>query len=177
MIRKFQAGTQPSASHLNELVDAANTIASIVGSDFLTVNKGPGGISLGLNINILKQRLGWPSGPFIAKISGNTADGSNRWKYAWDEVRQSADGYGNWATFTGGLSGTTSSKAARSLQEDMNAATGVQGNGVDVADLVGTFALQPVPAGVLVLMTVRLCTDGTQAYWFNATNGITGACP
>src|ERR1035437_3180019 len=86
MISKFQAGTQPSASHLNQLVDVANALTSIVGSEFVTVNRGPGGISLGLNIGLLQQRLGRPYFAFpvkVEKYSGSSGSASTECSYTY----------------------------------------------------------------------------------------------
>jgi hypothetical protein len=118
-------------------------------------------------------------GEFWGKITGNAADGDNRYKYAWSEVYKSAAGYGGWAVKSGGRSGTTSTNPARNVIENPNAATGTQGNGVDVANLLGTFALKPCPANAIVRMSaVRFDNDGTMTteYWFAHENAIDGEC-
>jgi hypothetical protein len=110
--------------------------------------------------------------PFWAKITASTADGTNRWKYSWVEVYKSAAGYAGWSTLTGGRSGTTN---ARNSIEDMNSGTDVQGNGVDVANLLGTFALQPCPANCIVRMH-QVGFGSTTEYWFSYANGVDGEC-
>jgi hypothetical protein len=106
---------------------------------------------------------------FWAKITGSAADGTNRWKYAWAEVEPPANGYGTWIAT--GRTGTTTTNPARNTVENMNAATGTQGNGVDVANFSGTFAMQPAPANVIVRMYV---TRGKM--WFEYPNAVDGAC-
>jgi hypothetical protein len=119
---------------------------------------------------------------FFARITGNAeADtpAQNRWVYAWSEVEKTTAGYGGWTTLSGGRSGTTSTDPARNTVEDMNDGAGVEGNGVDVANLdtdTYTFAIQPIPAGVIVRIYKVLLTTGAVEYWFALPNGVDGTC-
>ena len=121
---------------------------------------------------------------FWAIITGSAADGTNRWKYAWTEQSKTVAGYDGWANKTSGRSGTTSVDPARNTIEDMNDASGVQGNGVDVANLDTadyTFAIQAAPAGVVVWMYIVEIpalgeVDASTEYWFSYVNGVDGGC-
>jgi hypothetical protein len=114
---------------------------------------------------------------FRARIGAATPAGDNQWTYAFVEVEKTAAGYGGWTTLSGGRTGS-----ARNTIEDMNSDTGVQGNGVDVANLdtdAFTFEIQPCPAGNVVWMrTVRFMVDDepTTEYWFDYENGVDGEC-
>jgi len=112
---------------------------------------------------------------FWAEITASAADGTNRWKYSWAERVKTSAGYGGWAAPAGGLSGTLD---ARNTIEAMNSGAGVQGNGVDVANLDAdayTFALQPAPDGVIVWMRpVRV--GAALEYWFQYETGVDGTC-
>lgn len=57
-IRPFIPGTQPSASHLNELVDACNLILNVRGGSLIAVNRNTGGITVDLNLGMLMERIG-----------------------------------------------------------------------------------------------------------------------
>ena len=127
--------------------------------------------------------LGWIPSGFHAGITGNAADGANRWKYAFSEVYKSTSGYGGWATLSGGRSGTTGSGPARNTIEDMNtgADAHVEGNGVDPANLdpaetgYDTFEIMPCTSGNIVWMR-EVDRGGTIEYWFSYENGVDGDC-
>ena len=117
---------------------------------------------------------------FWAEITGNAADGTNRWKYAWSEVYKSGAGYGGWSTLTGGRSGTTGTNPARNTIEDMNTggAAHVEGCGVDVDHLDTddwTFAIMPCTTGNKVWMISVPYGTGTE-FWFAHVNGVDGVC-
>ena len=130
-----------------------------------------------------REAEGWPAtgtsggADFYGRITGSAGDGDNRWSYTFVEVAKTVAGYGGWTTLAGGRTGT-----ARNFVEDMNAAAGVQGNGVDVANLDTadfTFTLQPCPAGVIVhVRTVFFIAAETAylEYWFAYENGVDGSC-
>ena len=126
---------------------------------------------------------GWVSSGFWASISGNSADGTNRWKYAFSEVYKSSAGYGGWAALSEGRSGTTSTSPARNTIEDMNtgADSHVEGNGVDPGNLdpaetgSDTFSLMPCTSGNIVRMHQVECGE-TVEYWFSYENGVDGDC-
>lgn len=116
---------------------------------------------------------------FWARITGYAeadAPAQNRWVYSWVEVGKGAAGYGGWESVTGGRSGTTSTDPARNFMEDGNDGAGVEMNGVDLGNLPGSFAIQPVPAGAIVRMEI-VPVDGSVEFWFNpGGNGVDGSC-
>ncbi len=116
---------------------------------------------------------------FLAIIDGSSSDGDNKWKYTWTEVIKEPGGYeGDYIDRPGGRTGTAENGLyARNLKEYKNAATGTLGNGVAIANLVGTFALKPCPTNNIVRMYTIVCTDGTIEYWFDDTFEVDGACP
>ena len=109
------------------------------------------------------------------RITGNLDVDTNQWGYQWREQRKNGVGYGGWEDKPNGRN-DGSHGFAFNFAEQMNSASGVQGNGVNVDDLPGTFALQPVPDGRIVLATILTFTDGTKEVWFDQDNGIGGAC-
>ena len=132
---------------------------------------------------LIGEKLFGPDYPFPAEITGNAADGTHRWKYAWSEVYKSGAGYGNWSTLDGGRSGTTGSNPARNTIEDMNtgADAHIEGNGVDPAHLdpaetgSDTFAIMPCTSGNIAWMH-EVDRGETIEYWFSYENGVDGDC-
>lgn len=116
-------------------------------------------------------------GGFWAKITDSTSDGNNKWAYDFTKVHKTAAGYAGWAAVSPEVTGT-----ARNTIEDMNAATGVQGNGIDVAHLdtaTATFTIQPCPDNAIVFVRPLSVTVGgvtTTEYWFSYANGVDGTC-
>ena len=150
----------------NVLIDAINTaLQSIDGIEQLLAMKRP------------YEQCPQSQSIFYAKITGSSPDGANRYKYTWVEVVKLTNGYGGWVVRENGRVGTAGNGYyARNLVEDMNAETGMLGNGVAVSSLVGTFALQPAPVDTIVqLMEVRT-GEGSTEYWFSYENGIDGEC-
>lgn len=99
--------------------------------------------------------------------------GVNRWKYAWREVKWSG---GSWVEVTGGATYLTHGYAYNGI-EFPNDGTGIEGNGIDMANLVGTFSLVPIGTGVVVPIRGPLADGaGTNTYWFTAVNAIDGDC-
>lgn len=114
------------------------------------------------------------SGTFFARITGATLFSPNRWLYAWSEVRKTAAGYGAWAPFGGGRTGT----AGLNMAEDMNSSAGVQGHGIDITRVgfPAGFATVPAPTGLIVRMHEVPTGVGTTEYWFNFGGNVDGAC-
>ena len=111
---------------------------------------------------------------FWAWASANASDGDNKWSYTFAEIEKTSAGYGGWAALTGGRTGTM-----RNTIEDINAAAGVQGNGVTAANLDTadyTFTIQPLPNSVPVWVREVVVTDNTVEYWFSYANGVDGSC-
>jgi len=112
----------------------------------------------------------------------SSSGGSNQWTYQITERYKSSSGYGGWSDLSGGRSGT-----AYNHNEDQNAATGVQGNGVDQANLdtvngsSGTHALKPIPDNTPVVVREVALWNGTSVtgveYWIiQLPNGVDGVC-
>lgn len=120
-------------------------------------------------------RLGQPteSDHFTATVGAATQDGANkRWTYPFTEVEKTGAGYGGWTALDGGRTGTAYNRI-----EDINGASGLFGNGVDSANLTGTFEIQPCPEDVPVEITVvHRADDGSDEFWFSYENGVDGAC-
>lgn len=111
---------------------------------------------------------------FFAKVTGNAQDGTNkRWSYTYAEVRKNGAAYasGAWETFTGNRTGTL-----YNLIEYGNAATGQYRNGVSASNLIGTFALKPIPTDAIVLAFIVQRNDGTAEVWTQYENAIDGGC-
>ena len=118
---------------------------------------------------------------FWVRIGGNSSAGDHKWNYAWAEVYKASAGYGGWSTLAGGRSGTTGSNPGRNTLEDMNSSSGVQGNGVDVANLdpaetgSDTFEIMPCTSNNIIEMT-KVPYSGSFEYWFKYENGVNGNC-
>lgn len=109
---------------------------------------------------------------FTARITGNAQDGSNfRWAYAFVQVEKTSTGYGGWTDVSGGISDTLYNRI-----EDNNGTSGLMGNGVDTANLSGTYAVQPIPTGTRVLVTMVRVDDNPPEYWVTYANGVDGSC-
>jgi hypothetical protein len=111
------------------------------------------------------------------KITNAAQDGTNkRWTYTAKRQAKTATGYGGWSNHAA----DTADYTLYNSLENMNGATGLYGNGVNSANLTGTFAIQRIPNDAIVWATaVTFTTGGTTytEYWFESPNGIDGACP
>jgi hypothetical protein len=133
---------------------------------------GPTGTAIAPPKTSQRPILRPPPGIIPVIVTGSTQDGSNfRWTYDFEEAEKTSAGYGGWTAKENGLTGT-----AYNIIEDQNGASGVFGNGVDSANLAGTFELQPVPNGTRIAVWRQHLTDGTFEYWFSYENGVDGAC-
>ena len=111
---------------------------------------------------------------FWAWASANASDGDNKWSYTFAEIEKTSAGYGGWTALTGGRTGTM-----RNTIEDINAAAGVQGNGVTAANLDTadyTFTIQPLPNSVPVWVREVVVAGAAVEYWFSYENGVDGEC-
>lgn len=156
--------------------------------------KGPKGFSGKANrqLTAIEQRLpGVPVGrqlppvpaiipgqdSFWAKITGNAADGTNKWKYAWTEQQRTASG---WQDLSGGRTGTTTTGFAVNGIEANNDGTGIQGNSVDIDGTIfddnTDLEIQPVQGDPVVRMWVDADSSGALAYTFEYVNAIDGEC-
>lgn len=124
--------------------------------------------------------------PFMARVAAASPSGAstnNRWTYTLREVeRRLLVAAVEWVDTTTQPANPGRVVTGFALAEANNAATGVQGHGVNVANLTGTFRTQSIPVGSIVLvypLTVRPALGAEEAveYWFERTNGVDGACP
>jgi len=114
-----------------------------------------------------------------AELTGAAVLSANRWQYSWREVRLASGSA--WAAVAGGYTSATHGFAYNRF-EVPNSASGVQGNGIDLANLPGTFALKPPrsQSGSGVVVRLRgpyVNASGIPTWWFAAVNAVDGACP
>ena len=171
----FKRGDRLTAEELNRI--CRRVWRGIRGDGLVIVTDGAEGVAIGLALQALLPLIPKPQDWFFGRITASAADGSNRWKYSFEEVTKATAGYTTWVAKYGGRTGTT----ARNGIECPNAATGRLGNGATVANLdpVGgpySFTLQPAPAGVVGEMRPVELADGTHEYWFQYENGVDGTC-
>jgi hypothetical protein len=174
VLKRVNRGDKPKADDINQFVDAIEELRKLTVGAGLELHRS----SMGTTISLLPSKV--QAGYFWAKITGHVADGTNRWKYTWEEVEKTKAGYtaGAWTKVEGGKEGTAGNGLqARNLSEVINLATGMLGNGVNTSSLVGTFAVIPCPTGNPVLMQTIKLPDNTIEYFFDHQNGIDGACP
>lgn len=146
-------------------------------------NAGPrivGGVGVAVQSN-RKVAVVSPRGPrprrfvqWFGRVVSAVRDGENwRWFYVIREIIKPTPGYGTWIDRPNG----------REIQgyawaEDINGPDGVMGNGIDNANLPGTFEPQPVPDGSPVIVTEVTLTDetATKEGWFERVTGPDGTC-
>lgn len=166
----FSPGERLTARDLNRVVGLTRTVRG-----------GPGTTSSGTGADVVvtPTRPGpFPKRTFFARITDSFEIASNQWAYSWEEVAKTDRGYANWTTKQRGRSGMWfRDDAAFNFAEDMNGFQGVQGSGINVDNLPGTFKPVPCPDGQIVLMTVVRLADGTgYEYWFHFAGNVDGSC-
>lgn len=111
---------------------------------------------------------------FMARITGNTSLATNRWTYAWEEVylNDTAD----WTAVASGRTSATHGVALNGMEAG-NTGTGVQGNGIDLANLPAGFAIKPISPDTVHEMLGPFGPAGTLRCHFSAANGVDGECP
>lgn len=110
---------------------------------------------------------------YIARIVSSASAGTRRWNYTVREVIRTGDN--TYTDLTNGWGDPTPVTAQNGLEKP-NGATGIQGNGVDDANLVGTFDLVPLGDGAIVPVHVSVANDGTVLHTIFGVNQIDGAC-
>lgn len=96
----------------------------------------------------------------------------NQWIYLVRSAIKATPGYGGWA-----WEEEFREVVCFNRYEDINSSSGVQGTGVNLDNLPGTFAHQPIPIGTPVEVTEeRVQSTGEIEYWFAPMNGIDGQC-
>lgn len=108
-----------------------------------------------------------------AEILDYTEVAPNVWHYQWREVRL---GGGGWAAVANGRDYLTHGVAINTI-EAPNDGVGLEGNGVDMGNLVGTFAMRPVGTGAVVLLRGPYSLGGGATRMvFSAVNQVDGEC-
>lgn len=177
-IARVRTGPPNLVERLNELIDRANEMRTITGDGrYILVNH------VGGNVGIR-----WNGPPIItgdefdAVITGNASLATNRWKYAWSEVRRDGD---VWSTFSEGRSGTTTTDYAVNMLEVYHTATYAWGVDVTGADYPAGMAPRPVGGGgaanthrynVVVRMRRVIDVSGVAKYQFSAPGSHDGTC-
>ena len=127
------------------------------------------------DLNTAGRRWYEPTGTFWHARVSSSVQRSNyqQWTYTVVEVEKPVVGYDQWTDKANGRTGDALNEA-----EDGNGVSGVMGNGVDTANLVGSYALQAIPNNTYVTVKTAILTDGTEEYWIvGMPNGVDGACP
>lgn len=126
--------------------------------------------TIGESLSPLMDRQG-DAGEFLARITGNSSAGTNKWTYTWEEVYLKGDG-------TYATSGRTSATHGVAVNgaEAGNSGSGVQGNGVDLANLPAEFEIKPIATGGVHQMLGPFGDDETRVCWFKCPNAVDGAC-
>lgn len=108
-----------------------------------------------------------------AQITSSISLGANLWEYDWEEVRFNA----GLPVRTGATRTSTSHGKAYNTMEMLNTASGVQGNGVDIANLLGSFEIKPISTKAVVLLSGPFNDNDTPRWYFQAVNSVDGTCP
>lgn len=109
----------------------------------------------------------------IARITGATSIGTNKWRYEWESIAFDNTTPLAYTASANKRTHTTDGYAYNGL-EGPNSGSGVQGNGIDVGNLTGTFALKPIGVGAIVELRGPLTTGTPWIFW--APNQVDGEC-
>lgn len=108
-----------------------------------------------------------------AIVTGSTEISPNRWRYSWSEARFVS---GKWEALPLGYTEATAGFAYNGI-ESGNSAGGVQGNGVDVANLPAGFSIRPVGVNASISLEGPFIDGDGERFWaFDAVNMVDGAC-
>jgi hypothetical protein len=115
--------------------------------------------------------------PFWVKITAvEQISTLKRWTYSGTRQEQTASVATTDGGWTDSTTDETSYQCFNSI-EAMNGSSGVYGNGVNSANLIGTFDIIPAPVGAIVLVTpVYNQPANTYIHWFQYENAIDGEC-
>ncbi len=120
------------------------------------------------------RRRTWESGAGTAwiRITGSSPISANRWLYSGSLVAYN-DSTDTWDDVLDNASQPITYGDILNTMEHYNAATGFQGNGINVGSLPPGFSISPLSNGTPVL---PLYTIGS-IHAVSMANGIIGACP
>lgn len=128
--------------------------------------RGAARVLIGPSSQAPPPRLDW----WWARITGATEIGANRWRYTWRRVVIGDDGGVRDAAMTDADRG-----AAYNLAEMANTGAGVEGNGVDRANLPDGWAMQPIGERI-VRMRGPFASDASLYCVFDVINADDGPC-
>lgn len=159
-----------TAAQFNALVEAVRLNLNITGP---SVFADRGGIHIAHKRPKVQVQK-WPG-----RVIANADLAPNQWIYSVNEVIKKTLGYGGWEDKQDGRQVQCFNRP-----EDGNSESGVQGTGINLDNLTGDFAHQPVPVGSIVEVTeVRLPAgpggpdkSATVEYWIDRMNGVDGRC-
>lgn len=122
----------------------------------------------------LVRRLAGESVRFLARITGAVEEGPNKWVYTWEEVALNTSG--NPALVPGGRTSAAAGEAIN-LFERSNTGSGIEGNGVDRANVPPGFEMKPAPVGLVVWLEGPAPRIPLAPWWtFFYSNADDGAC-
>ncbi len=111
----------------------------------------------------------------VQSSSPENSDPTTKWIYTCKRGSKATAGYGSSAWSVTGDTFTAYNPA-----ENINATTGRQGDGIDVANLTGSFAFYPIqPNTPVIVRLVTVADDGSAEYWIvgaGMPNGVDGGC-
>ena len=174
-IPEKRPGDKLPAAQFNALVRAVRVALNLTGPHVIIDSSG---------IHITSPQPKVQRKKWDGRIIDWVEFGPNQWIYIVVEQRKDTPGYGGWVD----KSDTKPREVACfNRPENDNSETGVQGTGIDVANLTGNFVHQPIPIWSIVEVTeIRLPAKagehgqkGTPAsieYWIDVMNGVDGAC-
>lgn len=174
-LKRIRKGDEFNPDQVNQLIDAIEELRKV---------KYAGGLeskwtSTGLKVwSTGRGEPGAPDTGFWARITGHQVQNAGpffRWKYTFREVQKTALGYAGWTIKSDGID----DDAYNSI-EYKNDGTDPLGNGVatgHLAQIDGSYAVQPAPTGVIVYMRpVEVDGQSVTEYWFQYENGVDGVC-
>ena len=138
----------------NALLDYVEAIKPVGGVGVLTTQTGNG-----TAIRVSND------GFAVVRITGHTliSGASNKWEYAYCVVVFNST--------TSAFVDTATTGVCYNLCEVMNSSSGLQGNGVNLSNLTGTFAIIPIPTNSILKMA---SFGGSN--WVEYQNAVDGAC-
>lgn len=119
------------------------------------------------------------AGQFWAKITAATVLGDSRWAYSWTQQVRNANGFEDATNAWTGAASNGLTRALNSMEAN-NAATGVQGNSVDLDGQIFTdnagLEIKEIRGNPVVRMHAEPNGSGNYYYTFEAANAIDGEC-
>lgn len=156
-----------TGSMLNEAIKGARTV--VIGGAGVAVQSNRRQVVVSPRERKPQRFVQW-----LARVVSSVRDGDNwRWVYTIQERIKVAPGYDGWIDRPNGRVGD-----AYAWAEQINGPDGLLGNGIDTANLPGTFEPQPVPPDSAIIVTEVTLADetATKEWWFERVTGPDGGC-